>query len=166
MTNVPSKLCACARAHKPWDERTQETWSTHKIKVDLFRFSQRLYMPLFAAALITATLFMLASKGHTPVSLELSSQNSLPISLATIISSWPMSCTGFRLLLAFSIKTCSWFLVLKINLKNISLIVGPLSWNDLPPTIHRKILIGVPPIFSCYLQTFSWATTLRELLMS
>jgi len=24
MSNVPSKLCACARAHKSWDERTQE----------------------------------------------------------------------------------------------------------------------------------------------
>jgi len=30
VSNVPSKLCACARAHSSWDERTQETWSVQK----------------------------------------------------------------------------------------------------------------------------------------
>jgi len=33
MSNVPSKLCACARAHKPWDQRTQEIWSAHKFSL-------------------------------------------------------------------------------------------------------------------------------------
>jgi len=28
-TNVPSKLCACARAHSSWNEHTQENLNSH-----------------------------------------------------------------------------------------------------------------------------------------